>query len=40
MILVASSVGEITEVDYKAEAVKLFKFSNNINAQVMLNSQF
>ena len=40
MILVASSVGEITEVDYKAKAVKLFKCSNNINAQVMLNIQF
>ena len=40
MIFLASSVGEITEVEYKAEAVELFKCSNNINAQVMLNSQF
>ena len=40
MILVASSVGDITEVDYNSEAVGFFKFSNKINAQVMLNSQF
>ena len=40
MILVTSSVGEITEVDYKFKAVELFKCSNNITAQVMLNSQF
>ena len=40
MIFLASSVGEITEVEYKAEAVELFKCSNNINAQVMLNIQF
>ena len=40
MILVASSIGEITEVDYKSEAVEFFKCSNNINAKVMLNIQF
>ena len=40
MIFVASSVGEITEVEYNAEAFEFFKFSNNINAQVTLNSQF
>ena len=38
--MVASSVGEITEVNYNAKAVELFKCLNNINAQVMLNSQF
>ena len=40
MILVASSVGEITKVEYNAKAVDFFKCSNNINAQVILNSQF
>ena len=40
IILVASSVGDITEVDYNAETVELFKCPNNINSQVMLNSQF
>ena len=40
MILAALSVGEITEVDYNAEAVEFFKCSNNINAQVIINSHF
>ena len=40
MILVTSSVGEITVVDYKAKAVELFKCSNNIDSQVILNSKF
>lgn len=38
MILVASSVGEITEIEYNADAVEFFKCSNTLNAQVMLNS--
>ena len=38
MILVASSVGEVTEVDYNADAAEFFKCSNTLNAQVMLNS--
>ena len=38
MILVAASVGEITVLDYDADAVEFFKCSNNLNAQVMLNS--
>ena len=40
MILVASIKGEVTKVDYNAKAVDFFKFSDNINAHVMLNSQF
>ena len=40
MVLVASSVGYITDVDYNAKAVEFSKYPNNINAQVMLNSQF
>lgn len=40
MILVASSVGEVTEVEYDADASELFKCSSTLNAQVMLNSQF
>ena len=38
MILVATSVGEVTEVEYTAEAVEFFKCSNTLHAQVMLNS--
>jgi hypothetical protein len=38
MILVASSVGEVTIQDYNAEGAAFFKCSNNLNAQVMLNS--
>jgi hypothetical protein len=38
MILVASSVGEVTCQDYDADATEFFKCSNNLNAQVMLNS--
>ena len=37
MILATSSAGEITEVEYNAKAVELFKCSNIINAQAMLN---
>jgi hypothetical protein len=40
MILVASSVGEVTVVDYDADAVDFFKCSTNLNAQVMINSMF
>ena len=40
MILVASSVGEVTELEYTAEAVEFFKSSNTLHAQVLLNSQF
>jgi hypothetical protein len=40
MILVASSVGEVTELDYSADAAEFFKCSNTLHAQVMLNSQF
>ena len=40
IILVASSIGEITDFDYNAKAVGFFEFSNNINTQVMLHSQF
>ena len=38
MILVASSVGEVTNPEYNADATEFFKCSNNLNAQVMLNS--
>ena len=38
MILVASSVGEVINPDYDADAAEFFKCSNNLNAQVMLNS--
>ena len=38
MILVASSVGEVTVQDYDADGAAFFKCSNNLNAQVMLNS--
>ena len=38
MILVASSVGEVTEVEYTADAAEFFKCSNTLHAQVMLNS--
>jgi hypothetical protein len=40
MILVASSTGEVTELEYSAEVTEFFKCSNTLNAQVMLNSQF
>jgi hypothetical protein len=40
MILVASSISEVTELEYSAEASEFFKCSNTLNAQVMLNSQF
>ena len=38
MILVASSVSEVTCQEYDAEGAKFFKCSNCVNAQVMLNS--
>ena len=38
MILVAASIGEITEVEYSSDATEFFKCSNALNAQVMLNS--
>jgi hypothetical protein len=38
MILVASSVNEVTIQEYDAEGAAFFKCSNNLNAQVMLNS--
>ena len=38
MILVASSLSEVTEIDYDAEAVEFFKCSATLHAQVMLNS--
>jgi hypothetical protein len=38
MILVASSIGEVTAPDYDADATEFFKCPNNLNAQVMLNS--
>ena len=40
MILVAASVGEVTEVDYDADAAEFFKCSTTLHAQVMLNSLF
>ena len=40
MILVASSVGEVTELDYSAEATEFFKCLSALHAQVLLNSQF
>ena len=40
MILVASSVGEVTIIDYDADASEFFKCSTNLNAQVMINSIF
>ena len=40
MILVASSVGEVTVIDYDADASEFFKCSTNLNAQVMINSIF
>ena len=39
MILVASSVGEITLAEYDADAKEFFKSSNNLNAQILLNSK-
>ena len=39
MILVASSVGEITLTEYDADAKEFFKSSNNLNAQILLNSK-
>ena len=38
IILVAASIGEITALHYDADAAEFFKCSNNLNAQVMLNS--
>ena len=38
MILVASSVTEVTCLDYDADGVEFFKSSSCVNAQVMLNS--
>ena len=40
MIQVASSISEVTEIDYGADGVEFFKCSNTLNAQVMLNSLF
>ena len=40
MILVASSIGEVTELDYDADGAEFFKSSNTLNAQVLLNSLF
>ena len=40
MILVASSIGDITMVNYNDKAVKFFKCSNKIERQVMLNNRF
>ena len=39
MILVASSVGEVTLAEYDADAKEFFKSSNNLNAQILLNSK-
>jgi len=39
MILVAASTGEITLVDYDADAVEFFQSSSNLNAQILLNSK-
>ena len=39
MILVASSVGELTLTEYDADAKEFFKSSNNLNAQILLNSK-
>ena len=38
MILVASSVGEVTTLEYDAEGAEFFKSSSVLNGQVMLNS--
>ena len=40
MILVASSISEVTELDYSADGAEFFKLSTTLNAQVMLNSLF
>ena len=40
MILVAASGSEVTEIDYDADAVKFFKCSTPLHAQVMINSLF
>jgi hypothetical protein len=40
MILIASSISEVTVVDYDADASEFFKCSTNLNAQVMINSMF
>ena len=38
IILVVSSMGEATELEYNGEAAEVFKCSNTLHAQVMLNS--
>ena len=38
MILVAASISEVTLPEYDADGAEFFKCSNNLNAQVMLNS--
>lgn len=38
MILVASSQGEVTVTEINAQAMSFFKCSNNLNANIMLNS--
>lgn len=40
MILVGASLGDVTEVEYNADAVEFFKCSTPLHAQVMLNSLF
>lgn len=40
MLLVASSIGDVTELDYSGEASEFFKCSNFLHAQVILNSLF
>ena len=39
MILVASSIGEATLQNYDADGAEFFKSSNNLNAQILLNSR-
>ena len=38
MMLVATSVSEVTQLGYDADALEFFKCTNTVNAQVMLNS--
>lgn len=38
MMLVAISVSEVTQLEYKSDASEFFKCTNTVNAQVMLNS--
>lgn len=39
MVLVASSIGEMTVDEYDADGLEFFKSSNNLIAQILLNNR-